>query len=180
MKNILAMLLIVFVIFFQNRLGNSQDEKQFSQNSQSIDSVLKSTDFQYKLFCTQLESVKKDTMTIFESTEGGILAGYFVANKLRLMRIEYYGETGKGVVDFFFLGGEVIFIKDILVDYNVPFYMENSKAVKISEYKYYLKNGKLLKCVDEKGEAVAEDYCAKEMGLFNELIEKYSKVLKPE
>ncbi len=179
MKNILTMLLIVFVMFVQNSAGKSQDEKQLSENDHNIDSVLISTDFQYKLFLTELESCKKDTMIIFETTQGGILAGYFEVNKLRLMRNEYYGEMGKGVIDIFFVDGKVIFVKEIVVNYNVPIYMENSRAVKISEYRYYLKNNRLLKCFDDKGEAVVEDYSTARLGLFNKLIDKYSKNLKP-
>jgi hypothetical protein len=54
------------------------------------------------------------------STEGGSLTGYYNKNELKKIVVIYYGEAGRTIKEFYFVGGSLIFVLATELEYVAP------------------------------------------------------------
>jgi len=63
-----------------------------------------------------------------KSAEGGELIGYFKNNKLALMQVSYFGETGKRITEYYYMDDLLYLVEDTYFKYNRPIYWDAEKA----------------------------------------------------
>ena len=88
------------------------------------------------------------------SAEGGELVAYFHGPSVMKMVATFFGETGKAVEEYYFWNGQLIFVFRTGNNYDKPL---SGKVVKKTESRFYFKDGKLIKWLDENGKEVALD-----------------------
>ena len=100
-----------------------------------------------------------------QSVEGGTIKYYFQNKIIKKIITEHYGETWKGLTEYYVKNGKVYFIFDRVERYNVPYYVNadwyrendmevgevfDSKKSEIFEKRYYFdENMKLIRYTDE-------------------------------
>ena len=110
------------------------------------------------------KKVTKDLMD--ESTEGGVLEGYFKNGELKKIVVSYYGEMGKLIEEYYFWDNDLFFVFTQEYSYNMPINMDGSKVDKIYENRYYFHNDKLIRWLDPDKEKVANSkFNQKETGI---------------
>lgn len=139
-----------------------------------------------------LESL--ETKEIYElnwSTEGGDAIAYLNDNQICLIRAEWFGHMGKGIYEYYFSEGKLIFAFYTDYRYNRPFtYTEKiakenddeaydpSKTV-ISESRLYFKNRVLFRWLDDDNNIVNgaeyEDKQKETLMLTDELLDRFRK-----
>lgn len=141
----------------------------FISYAQSKDSMINYVKVKYQHINQNASSFTIKTIDTLEeeSTEGGTLTGYYDGKNLKLMRITYYGETGKNIIEYFFDNDKVFFAFEKKFTYNRPIYWDKkhmeehgdsavfdpSKSV-ITEDRYYFYNEKLFRWVDQNHKEV--------------------------
>lgn len=104
------------------------------------------------------------------STEGGELIKYFEGQILRKAVLTLYGETGQTTSEYYFMKGELIFIYKKNKKYQSPIYMGKTEIKSREENKFYFKNQKLIRWVDNDSKITDEFlYPEKEEQLLDEL-----------
>lgn len=106
------------------------------------------------------KKVKKE-LTGF-SLEGGELVAYFDGAKLMKIVANHYGESGKGLDEFYYWDDQLIFIYRKDSTYDRP---GSGKVVRTRENRFYFNNGRLIRWIGEDGQQVAagsEEYVEKE------------------
>jgi hypothetical protein len=101
---------------------------------------------------TRYRRVKKN-LTGF-SAEGGELFAYFHGPSVMKMVATFYGETGRTVEEYYFWNGQLIFVLQTENRYEKPL---SGKVVRKIENRFYFKDDKLIRWLDEKGKEVAPD-----------------------
>ncbi len=131
----------------------------------------------------------KKTEISGESTEGGALTAYFDNTLIRLIIGEYFGETGKRVIEYYYFNQHLIFIYDMTLSYNRPINMDSASATALGdtewyvpsksikkEERFYFKNDRLIRWLDNSNQPVTI-----QSGRFNqksdEMIIQSNKVL---
>ena len=87
------------------------------------------------------------------SAEGGELAAYFHGPSVMKMVATFFGETGRAVEEYYFWNGQLIFVFQTDNRYDKPF----GKVVRKIENRFYFKDGKMIRWLDESGKEVASD-----------------------
>lgn len=127
--------------------------------AQGIDSKIKAIEAQCAEIRSQVST--NDTKRIDtgdESTEGGQATAYYSQGELKLIEVEWFGETGKRSIDYYFSNGALILASNKDFTYNRPIYWDKKKAeenddseihnpnkTKLEENTYYFENGKLVR-----------------------------------
>jgi hypothetical protein len=91
------------------------------------------------------KKIKKDDMG--QTTEGGIVIGYFSGHQIKKISTIYYGETGKVSKEYYFYNKELIFYYSFEKHYQNPIYAAHGKNI-ISDkryVRYYFNNNRLIK-----------------------------------
>ncbi len=93
------------------------------------------------------KKVSKDLMD--ESTEGGTLEGYFEKDILKRMKATYFGESGKTLVEYFFVNADLIVIVNRTSSYNASISDASHDAAltKTISQKYYLDAKKIIRAI---------------------------------
>ncbi|MFB6319553.1 hypothetical protein [Saccharicrinis sp. FJH54] len=123
-----------------------------------------------------------------DSTEGGEVVAYYDGTELKIIQMSWFGETGKRILEFYIVNGEVFFAFDQHFNYNRPIYWNESLAKEneddevfnpekttVSEDRYYFNKNRLFMWLNHDSKSVAlsaESSKPKE----NELIEYFQKV----
>jgi hypothetical protein len=97
------------------------------------------------------------------SAEGGELAAYFHGPSVMKMVATFFGETGRAVEEYYFWNGQLIFVFQTDNRYDKPF----GRVVRKIENRFYFKDGKMIRWLDENGKEVALDspeYAPKQAG----------------
>src|SRR5258708_8663995 len=123
-----------------------------------------STDPAIREIQKQVQQIRTDTVKYRvvdndidgESTEGGDDTFYYAGNQLRKATVEFFGETGKWGMVYYFAQGKMIFAIGRNTRYTKPFYIDNYDIGMIKTDRYYFQNGRLFRCIDEKGKLVAK------------------------
>lgn len=88
------------------------------------------------------------------SGEGGELVAYFHGPSVMKMVAMFFGETGKAVEEYYFWNGQLIFVFRTDNNYDKPL---SGKVVKKTESRFYFKDDKLIRWLDENGKEIATD-----------------------
>jgi hypothetical protein len=98
-----------------------------------------------------------------QSAEGGEIIKFYEGKILRKAKLRFYGETGKGMTEYYFLNGSVIFSFKRTYYYDMPIYEKGSKVDKVEEERFYFNRLKLIRWIGPNGKTVkASLYGAKE------------------
>lgn len=88
------------------------------------------------------------------SAEGGELLAYFHGPSIMKMAATFFGETGKATEEYYYWEGKLIFVLQTDHRYDKPL---SGKVVKKTENRFYFKDDKLIRWIDENGKQVATD-----------------------
>src|ERR1043166_7674639 len=88
------------------------------------------------------------------SAEGGELIAYFHGPSVMKMVATFFGETGRTVEEYYYWNGQLIFVFQTESRYDKPL---SGKVVRKIESRFYLKDDKLIRWLDENGKEVASD-----------------------
>ena len=86
------------------------------------------------------------------STEGGELAAYFDGASVVKIVANHQGETGRSLEEFYYRGGELIFVFYRRETYDAPM---SGRVSKTAEERFYFAGGRLIRWLDNRGRAVA-------------------------
>lgn len=100
---------------------------------------------------TRYRRVKKNLSGY--SAEGGELFAYFHGPTVMKIVATFFGETGRAVEEYYFWNGQLIFVFQTDNRYDKPF----GKVVRKIETRFYFKDGKMIRWLDENGKEVAPD-----------------------
>ena len=96
------------------------------------------------------KKVKKDLMGF--SAEGGELTAYFQGPSIVKITATFYGEMGRATDEFYYSDDKLIFIFRRQANYTAPL---SGKVVSTRENRYYFKDDKLIRWIDEDGKQVS-------------------------
>jgi hypothetical protein len=88
------------------------------------------------------------------SAEGGELVAYFDGRSIMKIVATYYGETGKTREEYYYWDGQLLFVFRKEFTYDKPL---SGKVVRTRDNRFYFNNDKLVRWIDENGQAVAPD-----------------------
>lgn len=88
------------------------------------------------------------------SGEGGELVAYFHGPSVMKMVATFFGETGKAIEEYYFWNGQLIFVFRTDHSYDKPL---TGKVVKKTESRFYFKDDKLIRWLEENGKEVPSD-----------------------
>lgn len=88
------------------------------------------------------------------SAEGGRLLAYFHGPSIMKMSATYFGETGKATEDYYYWEGKLIFVLQTDYRYDKPL---SGKVVRKTENRFYFKDDKLIRWIDENGKQVGTE-----------------------
>ena len=86
------------------------------------------------------------------STEGGELVAYFDGASVVKMAVTHLGETGRSFEEFYYRGGELVFVFYRRETYDAPM---SGKVSKTEEERLYFADGRLIRWLDSRGRSVA-------------------------
>lgn len=131
--------------------------------AQSKDSLVNIVRKKYQQIRNDLKTY--DTVSVDleeESTEGGEATGYYAKKDLKLISLEYFGETGKKTIEYYFDKGQLFFAYERNYTYNRPIYWDKERMKenndtevhdpakkKIEEDRYYFSGTKLIRWLDK-------------------------------
>jgi outer membrane lipoprotein-sorting protein len=157
MKTILTIIAVVFSALSFHGEARAQKED-------SIESIRQHyADINGK--AASYRKVKKELSGF--SAEGGQLLAYFHGPNVMKMVATFFGETGRAVEEYYFWEGKLIFVLQADHRYDKPL---SGKVVKTTENRFYFKDDKLIRWIDENSKQVATDS--------TEFAEKQSEYLK--
>ena len=87
------------------------------------------------------------------SAEGGEMVAYLHGPSVMKIVATFFGETGRATEEYYFWNGQLIFILSTDNRYDKPF----GKVVRKIENRFYFKDGKMIRWLDENGKEVAPD-----------------------
>lgn len=126
---------------------------------------------EYKVIRSALPNLQEYSDTLLGFSAEGMDATIYKdkSGTIRLLKITAFGETGKLIAEYYYKGGDLIFAFKQSHRYNVPFYIDEERAkelgsesfdpkkTKITENRYYFKNGKLIRWLDNDKKRKSEN-----------------------
>ncbi|MEO9872146.1 hypothetical protein [Ekhidna sp.] len=107
--------------------------------------------------------------TFDESTDGAEIMKYFDGEKCVKIRLEYFGETGKLFREYYVDNNELLFAFDQEFNYNMPYYMDSTRAVQsgfdqwfdpnkteLLESRFYFDDGEMIRWIDSSGTRIQQ------------------------
>lgn len=88
------------------------------------------------------------------SAEGGTLLAYFDGANIMKIAATFYGETGKTSEEYYYWDGKLIFVLRKESRYSKPL---SGRVVATKENRFYFKDDKLIRWIDENGKQAASD-----------------------
>ncbi|MGZ8843672.1 MAG: hypothetical protein ACXW18_08415, partial [Pyrinomonadaceae bacterium] len=79
---------------------------------------------------------------------------YFHGPSIMKMVATFYGETGRATEEYYFWQGKLIFVLQTDHRYDKPL---SGKIVKTTENRFYFKDDKLIRWIDENGKQAGSD-----------------------
>lgn len=96
------------------------------------------------------QKVKKELLGF--SAEGGELVAYFSGPSIVKITATFFGEMGRATDEYYYLNDKLIFVFGKHSHYRAPL---TGKVVRTTEDRYYFKDDKLIRWIDEKGKQIA-------------------------
>lgn len=153
-RGLMKKALLVFVVSLFALSGPSSVAGQASANNQQEKESITSIRERYAAVNKNLSKyrVVKKELSGF-STEGGELVAYFDGASVVKMAATYFGEMGRSLEEFYYRGGELVFVFQRRETYDAPMSGKVSKKV---EERFYFAGGRLIRWLDHRGRAVAQ------------------------
>lgn len=86
---------------------------------------------------------RQTTQDVFEfSPEGGVLTGFYRGSELRKLHARLFGETWQGTEEYYFAGGQLIFIHVVHGVYDEPM---SGRVRRTIEHRFYFDGGRLIR-----------------------------------
>ena len=125
------------------------------------------------------EYSKREKDVFGESSEGGVLLGYYEKGKLKKVSASIYGESGKTLSDYYVDDSGLYFVKELSYFYNMPMYVKGSKIVQIQEFKFYFNKNEIIQWDDSKDSSYIKknDELLDKSRELNEDVIRYKKIL---
>jgi hypothetical protein len=145
---ILLNLLLLNSIFGYNIINNDSFSVNFSDDSAKV--ILNINEMVDRINLNILsEDIINIQAEIFDqSTEGGIIVGFFSKKKPQKISIVLYGETGKLYENFYFNDEEKLIAKERTVySYTAPIYSKDWSLRNRIHYYYYIVNDEVFKMI---------------------------------
>jgi len=102
----------------------------------------------------------KDIMGL--STEGGELKNYYDGDERKKSVLTLFGEMGKSIREYYFVGEQVFFCYERNTEYDKPIYSKDMRIKKIEENRYYFNREKMIRWVGASGKIVPSDQYAEQ------------------
>lgn len=133
-----------------------------------------------------------DSVSLEETSEGGVAKYYYQNGQLKKIVARYFGETYQQLNEYYLLKGELSFVFEKSIQYNRPIYYdstamrENNDAEvfdidesEIQEDRSYFEAGKLLHKIEsgDCGSPFASDYLLSEEKRIKDDFEKLTKMV---
>ncbi|HXB90978.1 MAG TPA: hypothetical protein VNU72_01755 [Puia sp.] len=90
--------------------------------------------------------------------EGGKIRKYYTGDTLRKASMVFYGETGKSVVDYYYLNRELFFSYEHHTWYDRHIGTKGARITKEEENRLYFNHQKLFRWADHKGKVIDKSY----------------------
>jgi hypothetical protein len=100
-----------------------------------------------------------------QSAEGGIIYYYLKDQKVKLIKAEYYGESGNLKLSYYFNEDKLFFMFSERMSYDVPIYVDDSGKGTLEENRYYFRDDIMIRWLDNEKKQVdkkVESYALKE------------------
>jgi hypothetical protein len=113
---------------------------------------------------SSFREVKRDVAGL--STQGSMLQAFFDGQALKLVRVTFYGETGRTDREFYYEeSGRPFFVLEVESRYDAPLGATAGKQ----EYRYYFYDGRLVRLLAGDRQVSADDpaYAAREKNTFD-------------
>lgn len=150
---------------------------------------------EYQAIRSALSSYSQETVDLDGySTDGGTARAFRDGKgKIRLIRVELYGESGKAIEEYYYRNGLLMFAFHEHHRYNVPYNVSEEtakelgiapfdpKKTKIRENRYYFDTGAMIKWVDEEkkdveaGSAEFRDRAKEVVDFSDEMLGKFRR-----
>ena len=159
-------------------LNCSGQESKYDKNGLSSATNFDSIEAQIIIIRKECNKINSDTSKFHvvnedlddQSTEGGEIKKYYENKSLRKAQVIFYGETGKAIIEYYFLHREVLFLFRRTYYYNIPMYLKGSKISKTEEERFYFNNQKLIRWIDPSGKTAPKKlYPTKEKEIIKDL-----------
>ena len=152
-RGLMKKALLVFVVSLFALSGPESVAGQASGNNQQEKEAVASIRERYAAVNKNLAKyrVVKKELSGF-STEGGELVAYFEGASVVKIAATHMGETGRSLEEFYYRGGELVFVFHRRETYDAPM---SGKVSKTAEERFYFAGGRLIRWLDGRGRAVA-------------------------
>jgi hypothetical protein len=173
MKNYISLgfILIHFFSYCQKKELTSKSNNTL--NSDSLIQIIRRNVAKINSESTSQKLIKENIEG--ESAEGGKIKKFFRDNSLDKGVIEFYGETGKDVKEFYFVNSELIFLFEKEYHYNEPISEAKSSISSVTENRFYFYNNKLFHWLNNKKTVNEDKYDSKMTEILSDL-KKYFKL----
>jgi len=142
MKRISTVVVIVLAALFTTVIGNAQTSDPIPAIRQQYASINRNA--------ARYRKVKKELSGF--SAEGGELIAYFNGPSIVKIAATYYGEIGRATDEYYYSNDKLIFVYRKHLHYSGQL---TGKVVRTTEDRYYFKDDKLIRWIDEAGKLVA-------------------------
>ena len=152
-RGLMKKAVIVFVVSLFALSGPASVACQASGNSPHEKELISSIRERYAAVNKNLSKyrVVKKELSGF-SAEGGELVAYFEGASVVKMAATHLGETGRWLEEFYYRGGELVFVFSRRETYDAPM---SGKVSRRAEERFYFAGGRLIRWLDSRGRAVA-------------------------
>jgi len=109
----------------------------------------------YKEITDNLNSYEKILMDApDESTEGGLITFYKEGEEIRMIKEEYYGESGNVSYSYYFRNKRLFFMFKVQTTYDVPIYIDESGNGTAEENRFYFYSNEMIRWLDKDKQKV--------------------------
>lgn len=141
--------IMILVVLFVSGLGATHVQQD--EGDEGIESIRE----HYAAINRKVPSYRKVKKALSGfSAEGGQLLAYFHGPSVMKMVATFYGETGQAIEEYYYWEGKLIFVLQTDHRYDKPL---SGKVVKKTENRFYFKDEKLIRWIDENGKQVGTD-----------------------
>lgn len=136
----------------------------------------------YKEIVSELDSYEKEMIEDSEqSAEGGMIYYYLNGDAIKMIKAEYYGESGNVKFSYYFRKGKLFFMFRERKSYDVPIYVDESGKGTMEEDRFYFYDDVMIRWLDKEKNKVnisSEEFSKHEMSILKDAYEYYNKLKK--
>ena len=154
--------LVILVISILTCINCNAQESGTEKNGSSAPVGLDSIEAQIAIIRKQYNQINADITKfrivkedlVGQSAEGGELIKFYEGESLRKAKLVFYGETGRAMVEYYFLDSSIIFSFKRTYYYEMAIYDKDSTVRKVEEERFYFNKRKLIRWIGPNGKTV--------------------------